>query len=226
MSDVSAAASRQSQIVNARIQATSVTVVGLGTIGSWLVPLLVKLGVPRIKVWDFDVVEHGNCAVQAYGFRHVGMPKVQAVRLVVSEQYGEVMMDSADRFEEPEPEQFDVVASCVDTWVARRQVLDWALASGSHHLLDGRISGRLSTVLAVDLAHPAGVEVFRKGLGTEKDDIRNEQERVCGLTGTAYVGAFTAARLCGIINNIVNGEPLPAESTYAMPAHQHISIED
>lgn len=56
-----------------------VDVIGAGATGSAIVLELAKLGVKNLHVWDFDTVEGHNLANQAFGLRHVGMKKVDAL---------------------------------------------------------------------------------------------------------------------------------------------------
>lgn len=57
-----------------------VTIIGAGATGSRLWLSLVELGVTNIDVYDFDVVESHNLANQIYFTKHIGMPKVDALR--------------------------------------------------------------------------------------------------------------------------------------------------
>ena len=47
----------------------AIHVIGIGAMGSRIVELLVRLGVPRIHIWDFDTVEDKNITNQLY-FHH------------------------------------------------------------------------------------------------------------------------------------------------------------
>ena len=65
-----------------------VTVIGAGATGSWLVLQLANLGITDINVYDFDIVEEHNVPNQLYGIKHVGMPKVEALREIIKEYTG------------------------------------------------------------------------------------------------------------------------------------------
>ena len=71
--------SRQSEIVDASVADISVAVIGLGTAGSWTVPLLLKLGVHNIDIWDNDEVDYANASCQMYGTADTGTPKPEAL---------------------------------------------------------------------------------------------------------------------------------------------------
>ena len=57
----------------------SINVIGVGAMGSRIAELLVRLGIPKIHIWDMDTVEDKNIANQAYLHHHIGMKKVDAL---------------------------------------------------------------------------------------------------------------------------------------------------
>ena len=57
----------------------SINIIGVGAMGSRIAELLVRLGVPKIHIWDMDTVEDKNIANQAYLHHHIGMKKVDAL---------------------------------------------------------------------------------------------------------------------------------------------------
>lgn len=54
-------------------------VIGIGAMGSRIAELLVRLGIPKIHIWDMDTVEDKNIANQAYLHHHIGMKKTDAL---------------------------------------------------------------------------------------------------------------------------------------------------
>lgn len=61
-----------------KASSTSVTVAGLGGIGSYVAFLLSRLNMGHIKLYDPDVVEEVNMSGQLYGLSDIGMAKVSA----------------------------------------------------------------------------------------------------------------------------------------------------
>lgn len=59
----------------------TVTIIGLGGIGSWTAELIARIGCTRIIVMDYDIVEPHNCANQNYSYpKDIGKPKVEAMK--------------------------------------------------------------------------------------------------------------------------------------------------
>ena len=61
--------------VDARIH-----ILGCGSVGSTLAELLVRCGLTKLTLWDFDYVEPHNVANQMFRFKDIGKPKVEALR--------------------------------------------------------------------------------------------------------------------------------------------------
>jgi len=56
-----------------------VHVIGVGATGSFVVPLLARMGLAEIHVYDGDVIEAKNIQNQNYSVKDVGRPKVEAL---------------------------------------------------------------------------------------------------------------------------------------------------
>lgn len=65
--------------VQKKISEGKVAIAGVGGLGSNLAVALVRLGIPRIHILDFDIVEPSNLNRQAYLHKHLGMNKVDAL---------------------------------------------------------------------------------------------------------------------------------------------------
>lgn len=61
-------------------EAPPIHLVGCGAVGSTLAPMLTRLGIPEIHLWDFDYVEMKNIANQTFAFKDVGRLKTHAVK--------------------------------------------------------------------------------------------------------------------------------------------------
>jgi hypothetical protein len=57
----------------------AIHVIGIGAMGSRIAELLVRLGIPKIHIWDMDIVEAKNITNQAYLHHHIGMKKTDAL---------------------------------------------------------------------------------------------------------------------------------------------------
>ena len=63
----------------------AIHVIGIGAMGSRVAELLVRLGIPKIHIWDMDTVEDKNIANQVYLHSHIGMKKTDALELFLKD---------------------------------------------------------------------------------------------------------------------------------------------
>ena len=72
-------AARHTPGIHARLKAASVGIAGAGGLGSAVAVALARIGVGRLVIVDFDVVEPSNLNRQQYFTDQIGMPKVTAL---------------------------------------------------------------------------------------------------------------------------------------------------
>jgi hypothetical protein len=60
-----------------------VDIIGAGATGSHLAYVLAKMGVPNMRVYDFDNIEEHNVPNQLYSVADVGRPKVEALKDII-----------------------------------------------------------------------------------------------------------------------------------------------
>ena len=58
-------------------------VIGVGAMGSRVVELLVRLGIPKIHIWDMDTVEDKNITNQLYFTTQIGKSKTEALTEII-----------------------------------------------------------------------------------------------------------------------------------------------
>jgi tRNA A37 threonylcarbamoyladenosine dehydratase len=63
----------------------AIHIIGIGAMGSRVAELLVRLGIPKIHIWDMDTVEDKNIANQVYLHSHIGMKKTDALELLLKD---------------------------------------------------------------------------------------------------------------------------------------------
>ena len=79
--------SRQSGILpRSVIEKSQVTLIGAGAIGSWTAIILTKMGVPKITIYDNDVVSPENPSLQNYRpQKDLGKKKVDALKEILED---------------------------------------------------------------------------------------------------------------------------------------------
>jgi sulfur carrier protein ThiS adenylyltransferase len=69
--------------VHARMKAATVGVAGLGGLGSAVAIALARMGIGRLILADFDIVEPSNLNRQHYAIEHIGLAKTEAVAKIL-----------------------------------------------------------------------------------------------------------------------------------------------
>ena len=63
----------------------AIHIIGIGAMGSRIAELLVRLGIERIHIWDFDTVEDKNITNQLYLHHQIGMKKTDALEEILKD---------------------------------------------------------------------------------------------------------------------------------------------
>jgi len=130
-----------------------ILVIGAGGIGSFLIPLLDRLGTYAITSADPDKVEEKNLLYQNYLPLHVGYNKSLCMR----DQHNNVEASPYPILTEKQMEGYDLVVSCVDNLGVRR-----TLYNTSFKWLDLRAQGRNAALIS-NKADPALYDTLLAG---------------------------------------------------------------
>ena len=139
---------RQRELVpQDRLATVTATVIGIGAIGRNVALQLAAIGVPRIQLVDFDVVDASNVTTQGYAAADIGMTKVLATLPAIRRIDPTIQVETMEDRYRPRLEIGSAVFCCVDSIEARaaiwrsaqRRCLFWC---------DGRMLGEVIRVLA------------------------------------------------------------------------------
>jgi len=174
--------------------ATPVTVIGAGSVGSYVVHGLAKMGVTHITVFDPDFVESHNIPMSIYRPRDLARPKVDALKDIVEEATGVVI--TTHHIAYTNQPLTGVVIACVDTMEARQTI--WHAIKNAPTvnvpiLLDTRVSAELVWVFAINPEDPDDEELYRHHLSYS---TKETAAPLCGLHGIDYVSKRAAGIVC------------------------------
>ena len=146
---------RQREIIPPqRLAESHALVVGVGAIGRQVSLQLAAIGVPRLMLFDDDVVAVENLAPQGFCEEDLNKPKVEATRELCRRINPDVEIISVvERFKRSTARSIPLdrplsVFLCVDS-IASRRILWEALMLCAAFLVDGRMSAEVIRVLAV-----------------------------------------------------------------------------
>lgn len=174
-------------------------VVGCGGIGSFLVPMLAKMGWNDIHVYDFDLVEEHNMPNQNFSIHDLGMPKVDAMKNRVAMDTGYFLTAVLNAFDPSEvdvSEHGNVYVLAVDSIDTRRDVFEQVLGlDNTLAVFDGRLGGLMYEVFGVDTSDEEQVFEYRSTLFPSSERV----ELPCTQRSIVYVGSAIAADMCAAI---------------------------
>jgi hypothetical protein len=205
--------SDQTGIFNPAEFGHTLTVIGCGGIGASALPTFASLGIPKIVLWDPDVVEPRNMASQLiYGPEDLLQPKVDVCkreleRLGVQEvevHQKEFTADDADTLE-------GIVVCGVDTMAVRKIIwgaVEWNTQVALY--MDGRIGGEQFTLLTVEPFNPDHIDWFTS---FQLYDDEDTDPLPCAERAIIYPAVTLGAMMTTHITRHQRGE-VPERSVY------------
>lgn len=141
---------RQASLVpRDRLVETAVTIIGVGAIGRQVALQLASIGVTRLQLIDFDLVELTNVTTQGFRPDEIGQPKVAATQQEIQRIDRSIEVDCIqDRFRSMQTVG-RVVFACVDS-IATRAVIWRCLRRRIELLVDTRMNGETIRILTAD----------------------------------------------------------------------------
>jgi len=184
----------------------SVTVIGVGAIGRQLALQLAALGVRRLQLVDFDLVELTNVTTQGYSAADLGIAKVEATARAVRIIDPSVELTLVpDRFR-PQLAIGEVVFCCVDSISARAAI--WrSVASRCSCWIDGRMLAEVMRILT------AADEVGRNHYPTTLFQQTEAHTGACTAQGAIYTAAIAAGLMVHQFTRWLRKLPLDADLT-------------
>ncbi len=115
--------------VHKKIKNSSVGIAGLGGLGSNVAIALARVGIGKLVLVDFDVVEPSNLNRQHYFLRHIGLFKTEVMKQMIYEinPYVNVVVHTIKVDETNIAELFsdiDILVEAFDTDIAKRMLIE------------------------------------------------------------------------------------------------------
>lgn len=106
---------RQSPELNEKLARTRIAVLGSGGLGSNIALMLARLGIGRLILYDYDVVEASNLNRQNFGVEDIGEKKVEATKRHLEAMLPYVDIEARDRY--VDREELSILYSEADIFV-------------------------------------------------------------------------------------------------------------
>ena len=190
----------QPEKANARIH-----ILGCGSVGSTLAELLVRNGLTKLTLWDFDYVEPHNISNQMFRFKDIGKLKVEALRDLLIE----INPEAADDIEiKPDGWKGKMLSGyifmCIDNIDVRREFVEKHMGSP---FIKAFFDFRTMLTGAQHYAADWTNERHKKSLlasmqFSHEEAVESAPVSACGVT----LGVVTTVRsICELgVNNFIN----------------------
>ena len=180
---------RQQDIIpKDRLATMQVTVIGVGAIGRQAALQLAAIGVPRIQLVDFDVVDLSNITTQGYLAADVGQAKVKATKSAIELLDPTIQVECVQDRYRSRVAIGEAVFCCVDSIDARAAI--WRSAQTKCRFwCDGRMLGEVIRILAV--AEEQGRDYYPTTLFAQSE----AQSGSCTARSTIYAASIAAGMM-------------------------------
>jgi hypothetical protein len=205
MADSTSRFARQDSLVpRDQLAGMSVTVIGVGAIGRQVALQLAALGIPRIQLVDFDVVEPTNITTQGYLSADLGQTKVGATAAAIQQIDPTIYVQPVAERYRPQLAVSDVVFCCVDSITARAAI--WRSAGQrSRFWCDGRMLAEVMRILTV--AALQGRDHYPTTLFAQVE----AQTGSCTARGTLYTASIAAGLMLHQFTRWLRGLPIDTD---------------
>lgn len=197
---------QQDLVPRDRLAGITVTVTGVGAIGRNVALQLATIGVPRLQLIDFDVVDFSNVTSQGYLADDVGQAKVEATKAAIARLDPAIHVDCVlDRYR-PRLTIGEAVLCCVDSIEARAAI--WRSAkSKCRFWCDGRMLGEVIRILAV--AEDQGWDYYPTTLFARSE----AQTGRCTSHSTIYAASVAAGLMTHQFTRWLRGIPVDRDTS-------------
>ena len=201
----------------------TIHIVGCGATGSHLAIQLVKLGIRKLKLWDFDTVESHNLTNQIWVQKDIGSTKVEALKNHILELDNTLNKSDFYNMGKYEGQILEgIVFNCVDSMELRKYIYEQNLYSDIELMLDPRLGSTTGSVYTY-IWNEKNAELLIN-LSDFKDNEIDVERSLCGTPININTTLFQVVNYL-LINfiNYINGdkfynqiyfEPLKYKTTY------------
>jgi sulfur carrier protein ThiS adenylyltransferase len=195
---------QESLVPHERMASLDTTIIGVGAIGRQVALQLAALGVPKLRLVDFDKVEPTNVTTQGYLHEDIGRPKVDATAGAVWQIDPRLEVTTIDDRYRPHLDVGDAVFCCVDSIETRSAI--WRTAGRrARYWSDGRMLGEVMRILTACEAHG------RDHYPTTLFAAAEAQAGSCTARGVIYTGSIAAGLMTHQFTRWLRGLPIDVD---------------
>lgn len=175
-----------------------ITVGGAGSIGSWLLLFLSRIGY-TIYLYEMDRVEALNIGGQLYGQSDIGSTKQEAIRKRMEDLAMHDQIESVGKYEQGSFVT-PITFSCFDNMQARSLMFEkWKgsiIEDGINLFVDGRLTAESFQMYIVT---PERIQAYEETLFDDEE----VEDLPCSYKSTSHVAAMLASQMTTALTNAI-----------------------
>lgn len=180
----------------------AVHVIGIGAMGSRIAELLVRLGIEKIHIWDFDTVEDKNITNQLYFHHQIGMKKTDALEEILKDINPTCEIKKHDKWEDQMLSGY--IFLCVDSIELRYKI---ATACKDNIKVKGMFDTRMrledAQSYGADWTNQKQKEMFIASMDFTDDEAKDATPvSACGTT--LSVASTVVSTAAFTVSNFIN----------------------
>ena len=187
---------RQKPEINDAVKDYTVAVLGCGGLGSQVAWILARLGIGKLILYDFDVVEASNLNRQNYSVSDIGKKKAEVTAARINEWLPHIHVEARDEFVdaavlEGVEAEADIVVEAYDGVGSKIEAFDFFQNHTTPYVCTTGVAGPLGHVKRKDFGH-----IYMVG------DFNGEDRRDCYIPKVMTIAAME----CQVVLELMIGE--------------------
>jgi len=200
---------RQINIFNPYDYNEGITIIGLGTVGSFSLLALRKMGIRKFQLFDDDIIAIHNIPNQYYNSEQIGDYKVDSsMKNIYHQNLISSEIETNKKFTKQSNIKYEIVVGSVDNMETRRIIFKRFIESYNCMLLiDPRVAREMIHIYTACKRDIRTIESYRKTL-------HDDTNIPCGERGIIYNAFLTASFICNIVKRYLKKEYIPSHIVF------------
>lgn len=181
----------------------SVTIIGAGSLGSWIALFLAKSGVKNITVYDKDMVDTHNPPNQVYGLADNGKLKVEALKERILRDCG-IEITTINEFVSGETKlKPGIVYMCTDTMFSRKEIWEHVVKYNIDIPLfvETRLGAEIGKIYTINPLDPGHINKYEQTLYSDEEAEESPCTYRSIITVVTTIAALSAHKTIKYFNN-------------------------
>ncbi len=193
------------------LQKTNFTIIGVGSLGSFITTILAHMGAERFNLYDDDKLEEHNLPVQFLHKNFLGQPKVEALKAQLEDWYNVSACRAHNKKFKLGERVSSIVISGVDSLEARRDIWEGVKSSPRvQWYIDTRAGGLVNNVYTLDPRDPKAVEAYEESIKPDDEIL----PLPCTQRMSTFIASQTGSMVANIVMKLLKEEHVPFRLVY------------